>query len=123
MFKELNVFLFFFLFSPLLKAKIQTLAPGLTVDTGKFTQKLASCDPQVPGSECIYHCYNINNRPNATYYFCTVHSTALFEEIIHLGGGSILHSGHTLSQKDSRTVYVFPYQTNECVDTWSNRPS
>ena len=101
----------FLLFSLSLQAKITILAPQLTVDLNRSVQKLASCGPNIPGTECIYQCYNIDNQSHATYYSCDLQANGTFVEKIITSTDSTLYTGNTLSATDYRSVWVYPYQT------------
>ncbi len=106
---KLGIFLFFL--SSFLYAKVISLAPKLTVDLNQNLQKIASCGPQVPGTQCIYQCYDIGNEDYATYYSCDLQAKGKFVEKIITSTGSTLYTGNTLSATDFRTIWVYPYQT------------
>ncbi len=99
------------LFSFNLRADITELAPGLTVDTNKFIEKLASCGPGIPGEMCIIQCYNVNNQTTDFYYTCNLQATANFMEEIRLTNGGFLYTGNKLTATDYRSVVIYPYQT------------
>ena len=103
--------LFSILASFALRAEVVELAPGLTVDTNKFSQKLEACGGvETPGTTCLYQCYNINNETSATYYDCALEATAIFNEQIS-SSPTDLYTGNTLTATDYRTAVVYPYQT------------
>jgi hypothetical protein len=99
------------LFSTISHAKLIELAPGLTINTNRYFQKMASCGPGIPGEVCIVQCYNINNQTTDYYYTCNLQATATFVEKINLTNGSVLYTGNTLKATDYRSAVVYPYQT------------
>lgn len=103
--------LIFILASFSLQAEITEIVPGLTVDTGKTTIKLASCGPNVPGEVCLMQCFDVNNTTTDNYYSCNLQATANFNELIKLTNGSDLYTGNTLTATDYRTILIYPYQT------------
>lgn len=109
MFRLLPVF--FLLASLNIQAEIKELAPGLTIDTSRFIQKIASCGENIPGDMCIIQCYNVNNQTADNYYTCDLQAKATFIEQINLTGGGVLYTGNTLTATDYRSVVIYPYQT------------
>lgn len=101
----------FLLSSFTLQAKIKELAPGLTIDTSRFVQKIASCGAGIPGDMCIIQCYNVNNQTADNYYTCNLQAKATFIEEIKLTNGGVLYTGNTLTATDYRSVVIYPYQT------------
>jgi hypothetical protein len=94
-----------------LQAEIKELAPGLTVDTSRFVQKIASCGSGIPGEMCIIQCYNVDNKTTDFYYTCNLQAKATFIEQINLTNGGVLYTGNTLTATDYRSVTIYPYQT------------
>jgi len=94
-----------------LQAEIKELAPGLTIDTSRFVQKIASCGAGIPGDMCIIQCYNVNNQTTDYYYTCNLQAKATFIEQINLTSGGVLYTGNTLTATDYRSVVIYPYQT------------
>ncbi len=89
MFKLLPVV--FLLASFGLQAEIKELAPGLTIDTSRFVQKIAPCGAGIPGEMCIIQCYNVDNKTTDHYYTCNLQAKATFIEQINLTNGGVLY--------------------------------
>jgi hypothetical protein len=101
--------LFFLLASLSVQAEIKELAPGLVVDTNKYTVNLVDCGGvPTPGMQCIQQCYQLDNTIMPNSYTCNLQGTASFGE--QIGTDPVLYTGNTLTATDYRSVTVYPYQ-------------